>query len=63
MGYGFVQYQKAEAAQKALRQLQVRLCFSLKLSLLFSHNQAKLLANTCDFSQPFTSTVVWMITS
>lgn len=25
MGYGFVQYQKAEAAQKALRQLQVRL--------------------------------------
>lgn len=31
MGYGFVQYQKAEAAQKALRQLQVRL---LKLSPL-----------------------------
>lgn len=25
MGYGFVQYHKAEAAQKALRQLQVHL--------------------------------------
>lgn len=31
MGYGFVQYQKAEAAQKALRQLQVRLLKLLPL--------------------------------
>lgn len=35
MGYGFVQYYKAEAAQKALRQLQVHLfLYYLQVCLL-----------------------------
>lgn len=58
MGYGFVQYQKAEAAQKALRQLQVRL---LKFSPLL--HPAELSANMSRLSGPFASTALWTIIS
>lgn len=46
MGYGFVQYHKAEAAQKALRQLQVDLYPSIKCMFVCCF-----LANACSFPQ------------
>lgn len=46
MGYGFVQYHKAEAAQKALRQLQVHLYFFIKT---FSMVACCFLANASSF--------------
>lgn len=46
MGYGFVQYHKAEAAQKALRQLQVHLYSSITCMFVCCF-----LANACPFPQ------------
>lgn len=49
MGYGFVQYHKAEAAQKALRQLQVYLDSFVQTFCIFP---SWVLANKCSLSQP-----------
>lgn len=58
MGYGFVQYQKAEAAQKALRQLQVRLL----IPPTRPPTRTELSANVWPLSEPFRSTAWWTIT-